>query len=99
MNDEPSPRELRIATSVRGVVIGALIVGFGFVSRQPSASFASSLLIAAALQIAVIVARKWVPPDRLPIAQYTLEMIADGVTVLLFALGVFGGILRSPPEF
>lgn len=98
MDDDPTPRELRIATSVRGVAIGALILGYGFVSRQPQASFASSLALAAALQLAVIVARKWVPADRVPMAQYVLEMIADAVTVLLFALGVFGGILRAQPD-
>lgn len=98
MTDDPSPRDLRIATRVRGVAIGMLILAYGFVSKQSSGSFTSSLLIAAALQIAVLVARKWVPPDRMPMTQYSLEMIADGVTVLLFALGVFGSIARMQPQ-
>jgi hypothetical protein len=35
-----------------------------------------------------------VPAEVLPQAQDLFEMIADGVTVLMFALGVFGGIAR-----
>ena len=53
------------------------------------------LLIAAGVQIMVIALRRFVPADRLPQAMYVFEYIADGVTVLLFALGVFGGIART----
>jgi hypothetical protein len=36
--------------------------------------------------------RRMVPAEELPRALYIFEMIADGVTVLMFALGVFGAI-------
>jgi len=40
----------------------------------------------------VIMLRRWVPPEGQPAAMYAFEMIADGITVLMFALGVFGSI-------
>jgi|SRR3954465_5426884 hypothetical protein len=92
---EESPREMRIASGLRGVVIAALLIGYGYVMRQPTVSFAASFLIAAALQIGVIVARRMLPRAQWPLAQYILEFVADGATVLLFALGVFGGILQT----
>lgn len=83
---------MRIDTRVRGVVITALIAGYGFLFKQSQGSFAEALLIGAALQVAVILLRRWVPPEGQPVAMYTFEMIADGITVLMFALGVFGSI-------
>jgi uncharacterized membrane protein (DUF441 family) len=97
MNDE-SARKMRIDTRVRGVVITALLAGYGFLFRQPQGSFAEGLLIGAVLQVAVILLRRWVPPEGQPAAMYAFEMIADGITVLTFALGVFGGINRIAAE-
>jgi len=49
-------------------------------------------LVGAALQLAVILIRRFVPADMQPEAIYIYEYVADGASVLLFALGVFGGI-------
>ncbi len=65
---------------------------YAWISTEPAISWKATFLIAAALQFAVIVIRRLVPAKALPLAIYTFEFIADGVTVLLFALGVFGGI-------
>lgn len=94
----PTPREMRIDSRVRGVVITTLIAGYGFLFKQPQGSFAEALLIGAALQVLVIVLRRWVPPEGQPAAMYAFEMLADGITVLMFALGVFGSINRIAAE-
>ena len=60
---------------------------------DPGASFTTSLIIAAGLQIGVLVLRRFVPTYLLPRAIDSIELLADAVTVLLFALGVLGGIL------
>jgi len=97
VNDD-TPRKLRIDTRVRGVVITALIAGYSWLFRQPQGSFAEALLVAAVLQVAVILLRRWIPAENQPVALYVFEMIADGVTVLMFALGVFGSINRIAAE-
>jgi hypothetical protein len=84
--------EPRISSTIRGVVIGVLALGFGWLTHQEGGSFAMALLIAAALQGTVLLLRKFVPPDLLPQAMYLFELLADAGTVLLFALGVFGSI-------
>jgi hypothetical protein len=89
---DDSPRQMRLSSRVRGVVITALIAGYGWLFGQAQGSFAETLLIAAVLQAVVILLRRWVPAEGQPAAMYAFEMIADGITVLLFALGVFGGI-------
>lgn len=91
---EPSAREMRLSATVRGIVITALIAGYAWVSHLPTVSLAATFLIAAGLQLAVLAIRRFVAPDRQPLALYVFEVIADGVTVLLFALGVFGGISK-----
>lgn len=94
MNPPLSPRELRLSSQVRGIIIGALALAFGFLTRQPGASLTYALLIAAGLQVLVILIRRLVPPGVQPMALYVFELLADAATVLLFALGAFGGILR-----
>jgi hypothetical protein len=84
--------ERRFSTGGRGVAIAAMIAFYGWFMREPAGSWSASLLAGAGVQLLVIVLRRLVPADRLPQAMYVFEMIADGVTVLLFALGVFGGI-------
>ena len=66
-----------------GVVLASALVVVGHTA---------TFLVAAAFQLAVIAMRRMVPADELPRALYIFEMIADGVTVLMFALGVFGAI-------
>jgi hypothetical protein len=89
-----SPRHLRLSSAVRAVIIGVLIAAYAFALRLPGASLALTLLIAAGLQVAVLILRKFVPTYLMPQALHVFELLVDGVTVLLFALGVFGGMLR-----
>ena len=87
-----SVREMRMSSAVRGTIIAILIAGYAWQFKQPAMSLSMSLLVAAGLQFVVIVIRRFVTADQQPLALYIFEMIADGATVLLFALGVFGGI-------
>ena len=99
MADEtPDERDMRRGAAFRSVVIAAMVVSYGWFLHQPSASFKQSFLVAAALQLALIALKRLVPADRLPQALYVYETIADGITVLLFALGVIGGIAYRPME-
>jgi hypothetical protein len=93
---EDSPRNLRFSSTVRGVIIGALIAIYAWLTHQPHASFAAGLVIGAALQVAVLLVRRFVPAGEAPRAIHVCEMLADGATVLLFALGVLGPLLRLP---
>ena len=85
----------RFSSGGRGVAIAVFIGLYGWYMRLPEGSFAVSLLVGAGLQILVLALRRWVPADRQPEAMYVFEYIADGVSVLMFALGVFGGIART----
>ena len=88
------PRNLRIASWIRGVFIGALIAFYGWFVKAPEGSLTKMFVIGAGVQLLIIVLRRFLPPDAAPQAQYIFEMIADAVTVLTFALGVFGGLAR-----
>ena|SRR5436190_20221659 len=96
---DESSRELRVASWVRGIFIGALIVAYGWFLKMPEGSFKQMFAIGAGVQLLIIVMRRFVPRDAQPQAQYLFEMIADGVTVLVFALGVFGSVVRLPQDF
>jgi len=95
---DDSPRDLRVASWVRGIFIGVLIVLYGWFVKAPEGSLTQTFVIGAGVQLLIILVRRFVPADSAPQAQYIFEMIADAVTVLLFALGVFGGIARFPQE-
>jgi hypothetical protein len=95
---EETPRQMRLGTAVRGTIIGVLLVGYGLLFGRDGASFTECLLVAAGLQFLVLLLRKLVPPAMLPQAMYAFELLVDGVTVLMFALGVYGGILRAGME-
>lgn len=84
----------RLGDGVRGTIIGVMIAAYAYVMNQPGASLTASLLAAAGLQLVVIVLRRVVPPESLPSVMYVFELLVDAVTVLLFALGVFGGLIR-----
>jgi hypothetical protein len=92
---DPLPRELRLGSAVRGLIIGGLVAIYAWVFDNPGASFAVALLVAAGLQLVVLLLRKVVPTFLIPQALHVFELIVDAATVLLFALGVFGGILQS----
>jgi len=87
-------RELRVSSTMRSLFITGLILAYSWFSYEPGVSLKATFLIAAGLQLVVIVIRRLVPADELPRALYIFEFIADGVSVLMFALGVFGGIAK-----
>ncbi len=89
-----SQRQLRLGSRVRGIFIGVLLFVYGFLVQQPGAGFIEGLLIAAALQGGLLLMRRYAPEALVPRATYVLELIADGVTILLFAIGVFDSIAR-----
>lgn len=88
------PARPRLSSTIRGVIIGALIAAYAYVVGQPGASFTVTLLVGAALQVMVLLLRKFVPPALQNQAMQIFELAVDAATVLLFALGVFGGILK-----
>jgi hypothetical protein len=91
----PGVKPPRLSDSARGIIIAAFIALYGWFLRGPAGSLTVSLLIAAGVQIAMLAVRRLVPADQLPQAMEVVEVIADGVTVLLFAVGVLGGIANT----
>lgn len=89
-----SPRQLRLGSKVRGILIGVMLFVYGILVQQPGAGFIEGLLIAAALQGGLLLMRRYAPEALVPQATYVLELFADGVTILLFAIGVFDTIAR-----
>ena len=79
---------------LRGVIIGALLVAYGWFVHLPEDSFTQMFVLGAVVQLLIIVIRRFVPPGLQPQAQSIFENVADGVTVFAFAAGVFGGIWR-----
>jgi hypothetical protein len=84
----------RVSSSVRGLLIALLMGAYAWFLNEPQASFGWAFLLGAALQLAVIVARKWVSADTWPRLQDLFELLIDAVSVLAFAVGVYGGVLR-----
>ena len=96
MNDPP--RLARFGDAPRGIFIALLIAGYAWLFHQPAAAFKESLLLGAALQLAAICVRRFVPAQAQPRAMEVAVLLVDGATVLLFALGVFGGIFSMPAD-
>ncbi|MEO8016726.1 MAG: hypothetical protein ABI769_02850 [Pseudomonadota bacterium] len=88
------PHEMRLSDTARGIIIAALIGVYAWVFKQPAASLTWSFLAAVGIQLVVIALRRFVPPANLPVALYVFELFADAATVFMFALGVYGGILK-----
>jgi hypothetical protein len=93
-----SARSLRLSTRVRGVIIGALIAVYYWLGLQPEGMYRSGLIIAGLLQVAMILVRRFVPAEKVDLSTYVCEMLADGATVFLFALGVYGSTVWAPTE-
>ena len=91
-------RPPRFSQWTRGTIMGALIAVYAWVMHIPQASFTVGLLVAAGLQLLVMALRRLVPPEQLPQAMEIFELLVDGVTVFLFALSVYGGIVNLPAE-
>lgn len=91
---DDTPRQLRLGSTIRGLIIGALAALYGLVFNEPGVSLVELLLLAAGLQVGVLLLRRFVAAESQPQALHLLELIVDGATVLLFAVGVFGGVAR-----
>ncbi len=87
-----SSRDVRISSLIRSVFIAILVAVYAWIEPRSQTSWPVIILVAAALQICVILIRRCVPASVLPAAIYIFELVADGICVLLFALAVFGGI-------
>jgi hypothetical protein len=91
-------RDLRISSMMRSVFFGLLTAGYAILMPYPQASFKVSFAIGAALQLAILLMRRFAPADSFPKVQYLSELLADGATVLLFAVGVLGTIANMPQD-
>jgi hypothetical protein len=91
-----TPTQMRRSSIYRGLLIALCIGGYAWVFDTPGASFTQMFLVGVGLQLLALAVRRFVPPERLPFAQYVLDLLIDGATVFVFALGVYGGILNVP---
>jgi len=89
----------RLGSGVRGWLIAGFLAAYGFVVKQPEVTFEVSFLVGALLQVAVIVLRRVVPAEWQAEAMQIFELVADAASVILFALGVFGGIAAAINQF
>jgi hypothetical protein len=85
---------LRHYAALRSALIGYGVLAFAFF--PPTRTL---MLLGVGVQIAVIVARKLIErqvrePEIAAKALTLLELVADGVTVALFAIATLGGIMR-----
>jgi hypothetical protein len=91
---EMQSREVRRYGAIRSTLIGYGVLAFTFF--PPTRTL---MLWGVGVQIAIIVAGKLIERrvrDRAIAAQALtlLELVGDGVTVALFAIATFGGIMR-----
>jgi hypothetical protein len=93
-----TPAQMRRSSLYRAVLIALCIGGYAWVFHKPEASFSQMFLVGVLLQGLALLVRRFVPADRLPHAMYVLDLLIDGATVLVFALGVYGGVLRIPSD-
>src|SRR4051812_13161770 len=89
-------RDWRWSSTLRGIAIAVMIGVYAWFSGQPRGSLTRLMLVAAAIQVGVILLQRFVPADQLPKALYLFEMLVDGATVLCFALGVYTSIAHLP---
>jgi len=94
--ETPEERDQRRGAAYRSAVIAVMIAFYGWFMHLPSAPFKQTFLIAAGLQLLLIVLKRLVSADQLPQALVAYETVADGITVLLFAVGVLGKIAQLP---
>jgi hypothetical protein len=91
---EMQSREMRRYGAVRSALIGYGVLAFTFF--PPTRTL---MLWGVGVQVAVIVVRKLIErqvrdPALAGQALMVLELVADGVTVALFAIATLGGIMR-----
>lgn len=108
MQPHSSLRQQRFYGAVRTTLIGYGVAAFSYLLSRPSApgeaadagSASSLFLYGILLQLAVLIARVLVKKhasNEAAGAQMlaVIELLGDGVTVLLFAVGTFGGIMQG----
>jgi hypothetical protein len=91
---EMQSREMRQYTALRSALIGYGVLAFTFF--PPTRTL---MLWGIGVQVAVILVRQLIQrrvsdPALASAALTVLELLADGVTVALFAVATFGGIMR-----
>ena len=96
-------RGLYLNGAVRGAIIAYGIAAYSYFVAQPESPAAlPAFLLGIAIQVAVLAARvlaKRYEGDLPTTALPTIELIADGITVLLFALATYQGILQRTASF
>ena len=106
---EESPRSLRVSTKVRGFIISYALAAFALLlpRRHESEAYAdafATVVFALALQVLIVLVRYLtqryerrhrIEGELLPKAMFVAELVADGVSVLLFALGTFRAIAST----
>ena len=87
---EMQSREMRHYTALRSALIGYGVLAFTFF--PPTRTL---MLWGIGVQVAVILVQRQVRDPALASTALTvLELVADGVTVALFAIATLGGIMR-----
>jgi hypothetical protein len=89
----------RVAAAYRGWFIAGFLAVYGWFVQQPGAAREALFLVGAAVQLAILLVRRFVPAEARAEVLDICEYVADGVSVLLFALGVQGGIAAQAAEF
>jgi hypothetical protein len=93
-----TPTQMKRSSLYRGVLIALCVGGYAWVFDRPGASFTQMFLVGVGLQLLALAVRRVVPADRVPQTMYVLDLLIDGATVFVFALGVYGGILQMPSD-
>jgi hypothetical protein len=89
-------RQLRLGGPARSALIAYGIAAFAFIVPQSSTGSRTMLIVGLVVQVVVLVARALATRHGGEISATAIavvELIADGVTVFLFALATYMGIL------
>jgi hypothetical protein len=95
---EGEARQLRLSGPLRSALIAYGIAAFAFIVPESSTGSRTMLIVGIAVQLIILLVRllaKRLGDELAPTAIAIAELIADGVTVLLFALATYMGILGS----
>jgi hypothetical protein len=93
---EDEARQLRLSGPTRSALIAYGIAAFAFIVPQSATGSRTMLVVGIAVQVLLLAARwlaKRYAAELAPTTVSITELIADGVTVLLFALATYQGIL------
>jgi hypothetical protein len=93
---DDAARQLRLSGPARSALIAYGVAAFAFIVPQSSTGSRTMLIVGLVVQVVVVVARILATRHGGEISATAIaivELIADGVTVLLFAIATFMGIL------